>query len=303
MGGVHSRARGQSPKQGSRPTISVKFYCSPSHAHSLVLVSLPLVNKSRYVVIPSTCCVSNSSLVLSDQRPVWKQPNTSVVAGEPSSSSAPVPSNTTPSTLAAAAAVVVGTTSLGTSASTADEVRPVEEDEEEDEENLFGPDDDVIGGLIRDPLAPAPVPQPIPPIVVPLLPPLLRAPIPQPAVEPQPAIEPQPLLVIPPQPDIPNVLPPQAYVIVPNPAGGAPQLNPQHNHVIRTIRASIPRLELYLTTDIAFPDSFVASQFLSTTLITSADNLGHTGLVVRMQSTDQDFLRVMIALVSTCSHT
>lgn len=93
-------------------------------------------------------------------------------------------------------------------------------------------------------------------------------------------------------------------MIVPNPAGGAPQLNPQHNHLIRTIRASIPRLELYLATNNAFPDSFVASQFISTTLVTSANNLGHTGLVAHMQQTsDQDFLRVMIALVSTCFHT
>ncbi|KAI1784281.1 hypothetical protein LXA43DRAFT_1101574 [Ganoderma leucocontextum] len=202
------------------------------------------------------------------ERPVWKNNNTNVDAGP--STSLLLPSSTAPSV---PVGPVFGTTAVLTSAPTNQAQSYDEDDEDEEAENAFGPDDDVIGGLIIDPTAPAPIPQPIPPIVVPLLAPLLTPAIHVPAA--------QPLQVAPPQPIIPDVIPPQGYTIVPNATGGAPQLNPQHIHVIRTIRAAIPLLELYLATELAFPDSFVASQFITTILVTSAANLGLTGLVAR----------------------
>ncbi|KAI1793585.1 hypothetical protein LXA43DRAFT_1092748 [Ganoderma leucocontextum] len=209
------------------------------------------------------------------ERPVWKKNHPNVDAG-PSTSSL-LPSSTAPSV---PVGPVFGTTPVLTSAPTNQAQFYDEDNEDEEAENTFGPDNDVIGGLIIDPTAPAPIPQPIPPIIVPLLPPLLTPAIHVPAAP--------PLQVAPPQPTIPDVLPPQGYTIVPNATGGAPQLNPQHIHVICTIRAAIPLLELYLATELTFPDSFVASQFITTILVTSAANLGLTGLV--------DFLRVMVTL-------
>ncbi|TBU36477.1 hypothetical protein BD309DRAFT_984915 [Dichomitus squalens] len=105
------------------------------------------------------------------------------------------------------------------------------------------------------------------------------------------------LAVAPSPPPVPNVLPPYAYTIVPNPTGGPPPLNPQHVHVRQTVREAIPRLELVLAVKHAFADSFIASQFIGATLVTSADLLGFTGLGTRLRNPQNpDFKRALITI-------
>uniref|UniRef100_A0A5K1JZY1 Glucose oxidase n=1 Tax=Ganoderma boninense TaxID=34458 RepID=A0A5K1JZY1_9APHY len=181
-----------------------------------------------------------------------------------------------PSTSAIAVSVstVLGTIPAPTKETAARADKDEDEDEDdEDVENNFRLDNDVIGGLIMDPIAPPPTLQPIPPIVAPLLPPLHVPVIPVPVA--------QALPVLPPQPNISNILPPQAYMI--------------NIHIVRTICTMIPLLELYLTMELTFPDSFVTAQFISFTLVSSAAKLRLSGLVTR-QMTDPDFLRVMVNL-------
>ena len=80
-------------------------------------------------------------------------------------------------------------------------------------------------------------------------------------------------------------------------SGGPVLLNPQHLHVRAVVRATIPRLELFLVVEHAFPDHFTASQFIRTTLIEAAQTHGYVGLAERLAQ-DQDFINPLILLVS-----
>lgn len=85
--------------------------------------------------------------------------------------------------------------------------------------------------------------------------------------------------------------------------GSTLQLNPQYLHIVCTICASIPLLKVYLAVKHAFPNAFTASQFITTTLVVSATNLGFNRLVMHMcQMTDTDFLCIMVILVSKHLH-
>ncbi|KAI1781658.1 hypothetical protein LXA43DRAFT_958407, partial [Ganoderma leucocontextum] len=95
--------------------------------------------------------------------------------------------------------------------------------------------------------------------------------------------------------NIPDVLPPAAYTIALNPTGGSPLLNRQHPHIRRTIRGVLPRLEVYLVTEHAFPDAVIASQFITLAMTQVAQQHGHTGLVQRL-NTDYEFLRSLIGI-------
>ncbi|TBU22113.1 hypothetical protein BD311DRAFT_676836 [Dichomitus squalens] len=99
-----------------------------------------------------------------------------------------------------------------------------------------------------------------------------------------------------PEPPVDHNLLPSAHYTIVTAAPGAPiLLNPQHLHIRAIIRATIPRLEVFLLTEHAFPDHFTASQFIRTALIEAAQTFKYLGLGRRLND-DQEFINPLVVL-------
>ncbi|KAI0702729.1 hypothetical protein C8Q76DRAFT_632476, partial [Earliella scabrosa] len=74
-------------------------------------------------------------------------------------------------------------------------------------------------------------------------------------------------------------------------------LNAQHPHIQATLRRAFDFIELHLVFNNAFPDTLVRSQFVKTAIVESAQHLGFTGLVERLNGdTDGVFMRALAPL-------
>ncbi|TBU52392.1 hypothetical protein BD310DRAFT_952753 [Dichomitus squalens] len=99
-----------------------------------------------------------------------------------------------------------------------------------------------------------------------------------------------------PEPPVDHNLLPSAHYTIVTAAPGAPVLlNPQHLHIRAIIHATIPRLEVFLLTEHAFPDHFTTSQFIRMALIEAAQTFKYLGLGRRLND-DQEFINPLVVL-------